>query len=270
MAAPSKGYLLIVSAVLGSCLCAARGNVITYEVVVDNGGANFACGAGGTFQLPQFDDRGGERKLCWMALSVAANALGGSAALDNENGGSGGQAAVGIGAGIHVRSETILTPLALDLAPWQSRSGYLAGDDPAETGTGGADFTGPDSLATDTPLVTDHQFLTLDAASEDLSEFIGTGCVTYGFTSRLLALYESEVLPFETSSTDPRLSFVATVIYGMEVYPEAPEPASLGLLALGMMRLLWRPRRTGRRPARRAAEAAAPLWRKRPSAMVLA
>jgi len=57
----------------------------TFTITMDNGGADYATGASGSFALPQFNDLGGTRTLLSAELEIVATAVNGSHTVDSED-----------------------------------------------------------------------------------------------------------------------------------------------------------------------------------------
>ena len=225
----------------------ARSAVLDYSVVVNNGGANYASGSGGTFDLPQFDDELGT--LQSVMLTVTGHAYGGSLAVDNEWSAA-GKVQLELGTFIAVAS-----PGGEDFtfAPsWTSPLTTVAAD---EDGT--ADFAGADATILNGTVATDVR----SAYAVSLDANLGAGTITYSFLSEGFF----SVLPLSPLDVEGRLaeeaylptySLTAQITYeyassgGGGGGGTVPEPGTLGMgLALaGLALAKWgfhrrRPRR---------------------------
>jgi len=245
--------------VLGCTVCAlvvlsasvASGDAITYlyDSTVDNPLGPFAVGVGDTFSLPQYND---PRPLEGVEVEITATAVSGNNIWDNESA-SGGWAEVTMGAEITVSSQTPSAPAVIVVIPEASeRDDNLEADDPNENGplvifgpyTMNADFADGinppvnDSVRVDTAGATDNQVKVLLAAmGDDLSDWIGSGNVTWDFTSNLRASNQSNLPLGQGQSDPPTYQITARVTYNI-----VPEPSCLAALGLGLPALLLRRR----------------------------
>ncbi|MCD6303620.1 MAG: choice-of-anchor E domain-containing protein [Planctomycetes bacterium] len=197
----------------------------------------FPVNASGTFELPQFDDQGGQRTLKYVTLVCEGFSFNGSVVLDNENPNHGGTASIEVGANINVTSSVPTAPLVVLVIPNDSNTGTItADDDPDYFG----DFTGPDSIAAGAQPGYDSEFETLDE-TQDLSDYVGNGMIPWDFTSSTLVTYQSDVGAFFVRSREVDFDLTATVYYGWET--GVPEPATLCLLGASGVGLLLKRRR---------------------------
>ncbi len=225
---------------------AATGAILEYSVVVNNGGANYASGSGGTFDLPQFDEELGA--LQSVVLTVTGYAYGGSLAVDNEWSAAG---KVQLELGTYI---TVTPPGGGDLllAPsWTSPLTTVAANED-ET----ADYTGADAALLSGSAAADVQ----SGNPASLVPYIGTGTITYSFLSEgfssvlaLSPLDEEGRLVEETYM--PTYSLTAQITYeyagkgGSGGGGTVPEPGTLGMgLALaGLSLAKWGFRRRSTR-----------------------
>lgn len=181
-----SGMIGLMLGLLGAS--AAPGAILDYSVVVNNGGASYASGAVGTFDLPQFNGELGS--LQRVILTVTGYAIGGSLAVDNEWSAAGK---------LQLQLGTYIAVLISDgdeilLAPsWNTSLTTVAADE-----DGAADFSGADSARLIGAVAMDTQ----EVMAGDPSAYIGTGTMTYSFLSE--GFYA--VLPLSPLDGDGRLA----------------------------------------------------------------
>lgn len=141
--------------------------LLTYSVVANNGGAYYESGAGGTFNLTQFDSSLGT--LQSAVLTITASSLGGHVWVDNEWTAA-GKIQLQLGTSLLVTTPELAE---LTFTPeWTSALTALAADNEAE-----ANFSGTDSAQLNGTLVD----ATRAQSISDLSLYIGSGQLTYSF-----------------------------------------------------------------------------------------
>jgi hypothetical protein len=181
----------------------------TFTVTVDNGGANYAAGDGGSFVLPQFNTQGGNLVLYSVQLQIDANALNGSFELDSEDGGSAGTATLTLGVDVAATSASAPDAVTVTASPSETTTGAIAIDNDAAP-----DFVGTDSLTLTFASTSATELSnTLNAVANDLAPFLGTGNVTYNFTSASIADHVEDVAPVFLQGGAADFNFVATVTY---------------------------------------------------------
>ena len=230
---------------LAAGLVRAEAALLTYSVVVNNGGAYYESGSGGTFNLTQFDSSLGT--LQGAVLTITASSLGGHLWVDNEWTAA-GKIQLQLGTSLMVTTpefaELTLTP------DWTSALTALAADNEA-----GADFLGTDSAQLNGTVATDVQAQSVG----DLALYIGSGQLTYSFWGEGFGL----ALPLSPLDVDGRVAenvllpsygLTAQIIYdytpiisGDDDPPggNVPEPGTMSMaLVLGGYALLqWQRRR---------------------------
>ncbi len=221
--------------------CPAYAETVQYSATLDNGGSNYAAGAAGSFQLPQFDPALGT--LTSMAMEVTGNSLGGYIRTDNESGTDSGNTTVSLGMQITVAGPGSLSVLAF---PRVTATRTLTSDTDVAP-----DFAGTDFVGIDMPDLTDTQ----SGSPSALQDYVGLESVTYSFASQgetgynfqfpldLVDFFGSDGIGIQTQAST--FNFQATVTYTYDAATPIPEPAcgTLVSLLLGMI-LLRRPVRT--------------------------
>ena len=225
---------------------AATGAILNYSVVVNNDGANYASGTGGTFELPQFNGQLGT--LQRVILTVTGYAYDGSLTVDNEWSAA-GKVQLELGTYIGIQ-----TPDAgeLVLAPsWDTPLTTVAADE-----DGAPDFGGADAALLSGSVAVDTQ----SDNPASLASYIGAETITYSFLSEgfssvlaLSPLDEEGRLVEETYM--PTYSLTAQITYeyagkgGSGGGGTVPEPGTLGMgLALaGLSLAKWGFRRRSTR-----------------------
>ena len=226
---------------------AATGAILNYSVVVNNDGANYASGTGGTFELPQFNGELGT--LQRVILTVTGYAYDGSLAVDNEWSAAG---KVQLELGTYI---AVMTPGGEELlfAPsWTSPLTTVAADD-----DGTADYTGADAALLSGSVAVDTQ----SDNPASLASYIGAETITYSFLSEgfftVLALSPLDVEGrLEEDVSLPTYSLTAQITYeyagkggGGEGGGTVPEPGTLamGLALAGLSLATWGARRRSAR-----------------------
>lgn len=161
-------FALLAAGIVGTL--PVRAALLTYSVALDNDGAYYESGTGGSFTLAQFD--AGLGTLQSVVLSVTAAAYGGSIWVDNEWTAAG---KVQLELGSYL---SLTTPeyAELGFAPaWTTPLSVLAADE-ADDGDG-TGFSGFDSLLLNGTTLAEEQTY----VPTDLSLYLGSGRMTYSF-----------------------------------------------------------------------------------------
>ena len=241
----------VLAALLVAHTSGVRADLISYTAVANNGGANYASGTGGFFDLPQFDSSLGS--LQRVVITVTGLSLGGHVWVDNEWSAAG---KIQLQLGVDI---VLTTPdfMELYLSPLQSTSlttlGADSDADPDFIGTDSAQLTGTMAAA-----VQNDEPAAIDG-------FIGSGLMTYSFWGEGFHL----ALPLSPLDVEGRVAEdVALPSYSLSAQisydylrrgdgdGNVPEPGTLGmgLVLAGYSLSLWG-RRKWREHRSRSAEA---------------
>ena len=250
MTAKLGALALLVCILLWGTSAPATVIIYTYDSTVDDPQGPFRFGDSGSFSLPQYYDPVWDLET--VTVTITGVAVSGYNVFDNESDVA-GWAEVSLGVDITVTSDTPSAPVVTLVIPRETKHQDVAADEAGEAGTEvlflghtlNADFAGPDSVRVETDGAADAETVMLaKAAGDDLSDWVGTGQITWHFASSLHATHSSNVPLGQVESEPPQFNFTAVVRYeNLE-----PEPSSLLLLGGALAPVLIRRRR--RRGAR--------------------
>jgi hypothetical protein len=165
MAMKTVFAILAILATIG--VAPAPADMLTYSVVANNGGANYASGAGGSFQLSQFDSELGT--LQSVVVIITGFSLGGEISVDNEWSAA-GKVQLQLGVDLVVTtpdwSELYFTPMQT------SALTSLAADEDDDP-----DFLGADSFTLSGSTRSETQY----DNPVNLAAYTGSGLMTYSF-----------------------------------------------------------------------------------------
>jgi hypothetical protein len=246
----------------------------TYDSITDHPNG-FIAGDGSvdllTFSVPKFDLIGKAASLGVdpstihleaVIINMGAQTIGGYNIIDNESPQAGIVTNLTIGALVTVRSTSVPQQVTLSAMPVKNLAANgpltIGVDDAAETVTGisiplfggksvNADFAGSDSLKVEiTGMIRAADEVTLEATSTDLSNYVGNGTLDWKATGAKIASDQSNITR-QTQNQSPTFNVETQVVYIYSV-SAVPEPASMAVLALGVVPLLarWRMRRRAR------------------------
>ena len=225
-----------------------QGEVLTslpwhrYDSTQAHGGLLVAGGPDGAFSLPQFDDSDPLITLQAVVFHVDATMYNAVHVLDNESPFEAPGSYVLIGAEVNVDSQTPASPLSGHVDTEARTDGTLQPNEvnsptngiPPDVGDVPNYMSGKDKLtaafSVNGVFASDDQEL-LKWQGDNLNPFIGLGQVGFEYDSDLNTEAVATVTPVITWAIPAEFEFQAEVLY---VYSILPEPASIGLLALGL------------------------------------
>ena len=247
----SVQWVWVLAASLVAHTSSVRADLISYTTVANNGGANYASGTGGFFDLPQFDSSLGS--LQSVVITVTGLSLGGHVWVDNEWS-AGGKIQLQLGVNI-----VLTTPdfMEMYLSPMQSTSLTTLGAD----SDGESDFAGTDSFQLNGTSASTEQ----SDHPVNLDSFIGGGLMTYSFWGEGFQL-SMPLSPLDVAgrvdedTSLPSYGLSAQISYEYLARGDGdgniPEPGTLGMgLVLGGYSLSLWGRRKWREHRSRCAEA---------------